>query len=190
MAETVDINVNINDEEIDKTGAKFVKLQTRIRETKLALQKAVEAGDTAGIAKLRNQLDDLEDQFEKTSIQSKKFGDSLATVPGPAGKVGQGIKALDGAFKFLLANPIVALIAAIGGALLLMTKSLKGTAEGQETLNKMSSAFSKILGPLLAIIEKVALPIFQAFAEYLEFVAEGFSRFAKFLGISSANIKE
>jgi myosin heavy subunit len=183
----LEVDINTNAEE---AGGKFVKLQTRIRETKLQLQEAAAAGDKVRFNKLKEDLDELQDQLEKTQVQSKKFGDSLAAVPGPAGLVGKAIKGLDDAFKFLIANPIVAIIAAIGGALLAMKKSLESTAEGQETLNKVSSAFSRLLGPLLALIEKVAVPVFEAFADAIEFVASGFDKFAKYLGISQGKIKE
>ena len=42
----------------------------------------------------------------------------------------------------------------------------------------------------MAIIEKVALPIFEKLADLLALVAEGFGKFAKFLGISEAKIEE
>ena len=79
---------------------------------------------------------------------------------------------------------------AIAGAFLLMRESLSKTSEGQETLNRISAAFGKILGPVFAVIEKVALPLFEGFALVIEKVASGFNRFAKFLGISSEKIEE
>ena len=89
-----------------------------------------------------------------------------------------------------MANPIIAVLAAITGAFLLMKESLSKTSEGQETLNRISAAFGKILGPVFAVIEKVALPLFEKFADLLDLVAKGFNRFAKFLGISSEKIEE
>ena len=100
------------------------------------------------------------------------------------------MKALDGAFKVLIANPIIAIIAGVAGALMLMKKALGSTAEGQQTLNRLSQAFSGILGPILATVEKVAVPLFNGFAFILEKVAAGFQKFAKFLGISEGKIKE
>jgi len=111
IKEVVEYEIQTN---ADETGDKFVRLQTRIKETKIELQKAAEAGDKVRFNQLKGQLDDLQDQLEKTQIQSKKFGDVLATVPGPAGLAGKAIKGLDDAFKFLIANPIVAIIVAIG----------------------------------------------------------------------------
>jgi hypothetical protein len=168
----------------------FVKLQLQIRQTQKDLQAAAAAGDKVKFNKLKAQLDDLEDGLEKVQLQSKQFEDQLAGLPGPAGAAGNAIKGVDSAFKILIANPIIAVIAAIGGALLLMKKALSSTAEGQQTLNRLSQAFSGILGPILATVEKVAVPLFNGFAFVLEKVAQGFSKFAKFLGISESKIKE
>lgn len=168
----------------------FVKLQIQIKQTQKDLQAAAAAGDKAKFNQLRKQLDDLEEGLEKVSFQSKQFDDQLASLPGPAGAAGNALKGMDGMFKMLLANPIIALIAGIAGALMLMKKSLSSTAEGQQTLNRLSQAFSSILGPILATVEKVAVPLFNGFAFVLEKVAEGFNKFAKFLGISESKIKE
>jgi len=89
-----------------------------------------------------------------------------------------------------MANPIIAVVTAIAGAFIAMRESLTKTAEGQQTLNRISEAFAKIAGPIFALIEKVALPIFEGFAKVIEKVASGINRFAKFLGISSEKIEE
>ena len=174
----------------EETAGSFVKLQLQIRQTQKDLQAAAAAGDKVKFNKLRAELDELEEGLEKVQFQAKQFDDQLASLPGPAGAAGNAIKSIDGAFKVLIANPIIAVIAAIGGALLLMKKALSSTAEGQQTLNRLSQAFSAILGPILATVEKVAVPLFNGFAFILEKVAEGFQKFAKFLGISEGKIKE
>ena len=177
-------------DDADKAADGFVKLQLQIRQTQKDLQAAAAAGDKVKFNQLRKQLDDLEDGLEKVQFQSKQFEDQLSALPGPAGAAGGAIKSIDGAFKILIANPIIAVIAGIAGALLLMKKSLESTNEGQQTLNRLSQAFSSILGPILATVEKVAVPLFNGFAFVLEKVAEGFNKFAKFLGISESKIKE
>jgi hypothetical protein len=187
--ETVDIDVNINTN-TEQAEGNFTRLQSQIRETTRLLQAAEAAGDQTAFKQYKKNLDDLEDKLEITNLKQKQLDDTLAAAPGPLGKAGAAVKGLDGAFKFLLANPIVALIAAVASALLGMKKALESTKEGQDTLNRVSQAFSKILGPLLAIVEKVALPIFNSFAFILEKVAAGFNKFATFLGISSSKIKE
>jgi len=177
-------------DEAEETGDKFVKLQLRIRQTQKDLQAAAAAGDKAEFKKLRAQLDELEEGLEKVQFQAKQFDDQLASLPGPAGAAGNAIKAVDGAFKLLLANPYVAILGALVGIFLALKKSLDSTAEGQALLNRISSAFAGILGPILATLEKIAIPIFDKLAMVLEFVASGFSKAAQAMGISSSKIKE
>jgi hypothetical protein len=184
-------------EQIEETGEAaeeaaggFVKLQLQIRQTQKDLQAAAAAGDKVKFKQLKAQLDELEEGLEKVQFQAKQFDDQLASLPGPAGAAGNAIKGVDGAFKLLAANPVVAVIGALVGIFLALKKSLESTAEGQAVLNRISSAFAGILGPILATLEKVAVPIFNKLAQVLEFVAGGFSKAAKALGISSSKIKE
>jgi colicin import membrane protein len=139
---------------------------------------------------LSQELAGLKDRLRDTENQSVRFTEALANQPGVIGLVGQSIEGLRGTLKVFMANPIIAVLTAIAGAFLLLKESLSKTSEGQETLNRISGAFGKIIGPVMAIIEKVALPIFEKFADLLSLVAEGFSRFAKFLGVSESKIEE
>jgi hypothetical protein len=176
--------------DVNETDEKFKKLELQIRETRIALQKAEEAGDKLTFNKLKGDLDELEDKLEATKLKSKQLDDVLVDLPGPLGGVGQALKGLDAGFKLLIANPIVAILAGVVGVLALLKKSLSSTAEGQETLNRLSAAFGKILGPIMATIEAVAIPLFEFFADVLEKVGKGFSYVAKAVGISSDKIKE
>ena len=176
--------------ELEGTLEGFIDMETAISNTRKALQKAKLDGNKAEFKRLRKELNGLEDQFEDTTIQSKRFTDALAEQPGIVGLVGGSLKGLDGGMKVLAANPIIAVVTLIAGLFLLFKESLSKTAEGQETLNRISEAFGKILGPVMAIIEAVALPIFEKLADLLALVATGFSKFAKFLGISSSKIEE
>ena len=139
---------------------------------------------------LSKELSSLKDDLKDTEIASVRFTEALAAQPGVIGFVGQSMEGLRGTLKVFMANPIIAVVTAIAGAFLLMRESLSKTTEGQETLNRISEAFGKILGPVFAVIEKVALPIFEKFADLLVLVGNGFNRFAKFLGISSTKIEE
>ena len=176
--------------ELEGTIEGFIDMETAISNTRKALQKAKLSGNKTEFKRLRKELNGLEDQFEDTTIQSKRFTDALAEQPGIVGLVGGSLKGLDGGMKVLAANPIIAVVTLLAGLFLLFKESLTKTAEGQETLNRISEAFGKILGPVMAIIEAVALPIFEKLADLLALVATGFSKFAKFLGISSSKIEE
>jgi hypothetical protein len=170
MAKKIQVEVEIKDNTGEAEGG-FVRLQTRIRETKVALQEAAEAGDTQTFNALKEQLDELQDQFDKTNAQSKKFADSLATVPGPAGVAGKAIKGLDDAFKFLAANPVVATITAIGAVLFAMYKALTQTEAGTKALSRVTEAFGRILTPIIEFISAIAIPVVNAFADAINWAA-------------------
>lgn len=159
----VDINVN-GGEKLQQTGEQaeqaadgFVKLQLQIRQTQKDLQAAAAAGDRVKFNQLRRQLDDLEEGLERVQFQSKQFDDQLASLPGPAGAAGNALKQVDGAFKLIVANPIVATIGAIVGLFLALRESLQRTEEGQQKLNKITQAFEKIMNGLFAVIEPIAM---------------------------------
>jgi predicted RNase H-like nuclease (RuvC/YqgF family) len=96
--------------DVNETDEQFKKLELRIRETRVALQKAEEAGDKLTFNKLKKDLDELEDGLEATKLKSKQLDDVLVDLPGPLGGVGQALKGLDAGFKLLLANPIIAVL--------------------------------------------------------------------------------
>jgi hypothetical protein len=175
---------------INEAEGKFKSLRVQIRQATVAFQEAEEKGDLAGMSKAKKQLDELNDQFELTTLKAMKFEDALATMPGVAGFVGQSIQGVDKAFKVLVANPILAIITAIVGAFTLLREALGKTSEGQEALNKVQQAFSKVLGPLLALINKVAVPIFEGLAMVIEKVASAFAFFAEKLGVSKESIAQ
>jgi hypothetical protein len=171
-------------------SAKESAKQADQSETSIALQAAAESGDKVKFQKLRGQLDELNDELDKTRLQSGQLDDQLTQLPGAAGVAGNAFKGLNDTIKIFLANPLLAVITAVVGAFLLMKKSLESTAEGQAVLNKISQAFSGILGPILALVEKVAVPVFSKLGDALGLVAKGFSWAAQAVGISSAKIKE
>lgn len=175
---------------LDETLDGFEDIGAVIEKTRKALQKAKLDGDKVEFKRLRKELNQLQDDFETTEIQSLRFKDALAEQPGIVGLVGQSIKGLDGGMKVLAANPIIAIVSLLAGLFLALRESLKKTERGQELLNKASEAFGKILGPVFAIIESVAFPIFDALIGFLDIVAEGFNKFARFLGIGAKEIEE
>ena len=181
-------NVDLLNKKIATSLGEFENLNEAIGKTQDTLGKL--DPKSAAFKELSTELQGLKDRLEQTEISSNRFRDALAAQPGVVGLVGQSLKGLDGGLKVLAANPIIAVVTALVGLFNLFRESLTRTTEGQETLNRISAAFGKIIGPVMAIIEKVALPIFEKLADLLALVAEGFGKFAKFLGISEAKIEE
>ena len=189
--------------DVETEGAKNVDLLNKTISTSIGefdnLNEAIsKTQDTLGkidpkskeFKELSKELSNLKDDLADTEIASVRFTEALGAQPGVIGLVGQSMEGLRGTLKVFMANPIIAVVTAIAGAFLLMRESLTKTSEGQETLNRISEAFGKILGPIFALVEKVALPIFEKFADLLSLVATGFSKFATFLGIAGDKIDE
>lgn len=181
-------NIDLLNKKVETSLGEFENLNEAISKTQDTLGKL--DPKSAKFKELSTELQGLQDRLEETTIKSNRFRDALASAPGPVGLLGGAIKGLDSGFKVLAANPIIAIVSLLAGLFLTLRESLTKTTEGQETLNRISGAFGKIIGPVMAIVEKVALPIFEALATLLEKVAQGFGRFAKWLGISETKIKE
>jgi len=181
-------NIDLLNKTISTSIGEFDNLNEAISKTQDTLGKI--DPKSKEFKQLSGELSDLKDNLRDTEAQSLRFTEALAQQPGVMGLVGQSLEGLRGTLRVFMANPIIAVVTAIAGAFLLMRESLSKTSEGQETLNRIGAAFGKIMGPVFALIEKVALPLFEGFALVLEKVASGFNRFAKFLGISSEKIEE
>ena len=183
-----DKTFNQTKEILSETEGKFKSLKVQIRQATIAFQEAEEKGDLKGMATAKKQLDDLNDQFELTTLKAMKFEDALATMPGVAGFVGQSIQGIDKAFKVLVANPILAVVTALVSAFMFLKEAMGKTKEGQAALNKVSQAFSSVMGPILALINTVAVPIFEKLAAIISKVGEAFAWFAEKLGVSKEQI--
>lgn len=183
-----DKTFNQTKEILNETEGKFKSLRVQIRQATVAFQEAEEKGDIKSMKKLKKDLDDLNDQLEVSTLKSMEFKDALATMPGIAGFVGQSLQGLDKAFKVLVANPFLATVTALVGAFTFLKEALSKTTEGQNALNKVSQAFSTVMGPLLALINTVAVPIFEKLAFVIGKVGQGFAWVAEKLGVSKDKI--
>lgn len=90
---------------------------------------------------IRKPLKDMSDSLEET-------GQKLQEIPGPIGQVAQGVKGFAQALKILLANPVVAFLAAIVGALTLLYKAFTSTKAGGEQMERVFAGLSAVLDVL------------------------------------------
>ena len=187
-------NVKDLGDKTEDAAEKFVSLKSQIRQTTVELQKLEAEGKTATkeFKQMTDKLDDLNDAQERVAFQSGQFDDKLSAMPGFLGQAGGALKT----FKDSVNQFGIRLAIATGGITLIiaaffaMKESLESTSEGQALLTRLTGAFQKVLGPLLAIVEKVAIPVFELLADGLEKVAKGFAAAAEFIGISSSKIAE
>ena len=187
-------NVDNLGQATEDTAEKFESLRSQIRKTTIDLQKLETEGKSATkeFQDMRAKLDDLNDAQDRASFKAGQFDDKLSAMPGVLGQAGGALKSFNDSvnqFGKTLTYSL-GIVGLIVSGFLLLKESLESTAEGQALLTRVSSAFQKVLGPLLAIVEKVAVPVFEALASGLEAVARGFAAAAEFIGISSSKIAE
>lgn len=179
---------------IEDGEGKFKSLKTQIRETTVKLQELADSGKegTKEFKELSNQLDDLGDKQKKVAFQSGQIEDKLAALPGPIGNIGKGFASAKGAVETFGLQLAIATggITLIIGAVIMMKDAMSKTAEGQETLNKVTEALGKITAPIFALFEDYGIPIFLKFAEVVGFVGDKINDFVVFLGISQKKVQE
>jgi hypothetical protein len=91
--------------------------------------------------------------------------DAIGQFSPAAGKATGAIKQVNSAFKILLANPIVALIAAIVAGLTALVSSLKRSEEGQNALAKAGAVLSSVFETIADIVTTLAEKIVKAFKD-------------------------
>lgn len=193
MAEVVEIEVDVNTN-ADQAEGKLGSLKSQIRETTQAMQKLELQGKATGneYEKLRGKLDDLNDAQDRAKFKAGQFEDRLASLPGPLGQLGSGIKTAGDSFAtfgktLTISLGIVGLLVA---AFFAIKEALSKTKEGQEGLSKAMSAFNSVVAPLFAILEKVGNIVLPIITKGFEALGNVMNKVAKFFGVSDGKIKE
>ena len=150
-------NVDLLNKTVSTSLGEFDNLNEAISKTQDTLGKLDPKSEE--FKELSKELSNLKDNLLDTEIQSSRFTEALAAQPGVIGLVGGSLEGLRGTFRVFMANPIIAVLAGITGAFLALRESLTRTEEGQVKLSKITSAFSKILNGLFAVIEPIAMAI-------------------------------
>lgn len=97
------------------------------------------------------------EMVEKASDDVTQSGAALEkqmdAIPGPLGKVQQGVKGLQKAFKALLANPIVLILAAIVAGLAALAKAFGKTQEGADKFKNIMEGVQAVID---VVVERAA----------------------------------
>lgn len=164
----------------------------------VAANLQVDSGNSnANIKEVNKNLTDVKANLKDTgataSVTSKAVGESgasfgklkeqIAAVPGPLGAAGEGVSKLSAAFKALLANPVVLVLAAIVGILTLLYKAFTNTFEGGE---KMEQVFSGIKASAQALFDNLG-HIASAIVKFFSFDFSGAVDEIKAVGNAVAN---
>ncbi len=88
----------------------------------------------------------------------------LDEMPGALSGVSSGIKGVSAKFKALLANPVVLVIAAIAGSLIVLFNAFKRSEKGAELMAKATGLMNGLMSGLVSVAVKVAEAVEFAFS--------------------------
>ena len=141
----------------------------------------------AEVKRLTKAIDENDKVLKKNSdnlIQDKinigNYGSAFGGILGP-------ISAAGAALKKFLANPVVAVLAAIAALFTLVAKSMKRSEDGQDRLNKVMVVAASIWDNILDIVTLFGVALFDTFPKMLQKVGISFQRFV--LGMQKGFVK-
>lgn len=89
--------------------------------------------------------------------------EKITGLPGPLGSAGEGVGKLSSAFKALLANPVVAILAAIVALLALLYKAFTNTFAGGQKMEQVFAGIKAAGQALIDNLEKIVSAIVKLF---------------------------
>jgi hypothetical protein len=184
-------------DENEKGEEQVKSYRLQVREATIALQSAEQqfGKNSTEANKLRETLKDLKDQQDDFNETTRKLDDSLAGIPGPIGKIGQGMQQLgevtnnaksalstlgnqfnttDKIVKATLIGFIVGLLVALVAAVMNAAKSFKPLQDAFAAFDDAIGAVFDALKPLTDFILNIVVGAIKLLADAITFVAEAF----------------
>ena len=119
-------------------------------------------------AKLKEEIRLLNIELENSVEVNESYLDSISSMPGPIGFMISGVKNLGTSLVTLMANPIVALIAVVVGAIVGLVAGMKRTIEGQDRLNRVMLTGKAIFDAVLDVLGQFGVAIFDTLPKYMK----------------------
>ena len=193
MAEKIEVEIEVQTN-AEEAGGKVKKLSIQLREARVAFENLQNSGKATAkeLKEAADTIDDVADKIDKAKFSSGQFEDKIASLPGPLGKLGGGLKSVKDAFTTFGTSLTVSLgiVGLLVTAFFAVKNALGKTEEGTRALSAVTSAFNKILAPILAIFEKLGLAILPIVTKGFEAVGAVMAKVSKFFGVSAAKIDE
>ena len=117
--------------------------------------------------KIRGLSDDLKDNEKAIGDNRRNVGnyqDALENLPGRLGDASKGVKGLSAQFKAMLANPVVAVIAAIAGVILGLVAVFRKVVDVAKSNEEQSEKLAIAMMPLRVLGDAIT-KVFEGLAE-------------------------
>ena len=156
---------------VEQTTSKLSDLQKAVSSTQEALKNA-DIG-SAKWKELKDSVEQNEKALGKAQVKSDGLFNTLAKSGGPIGTVVSGFQGMGKAAMAFVANPIGAVVAALGLAFTGIYKALTSTEKGMFALNRIFGAFSGIISAVVKPLGEIAAILGEKLAASIEFVLSG-----------------
>jgi len=193
MAKKVEVDIEVKTN-ADEAEGKVKSLKVQLREARVAFENLQNSGKAtaASLKEAADKVDDLGDKIDRAKFGAQDFTDKVASLPGPLGALGSGLKAakdsVDTFGKTLTVS--LGIVGLLVTAFFAIKAALGKTKEGQEGLSKATTALNKVLAPFFAILEKVGNAVLPIITKGFEVLGEVMAKVAGFFGVSSDKITE
>lgn len=165
IAATVQVNTDEATKNMLKLKGTVEDLRKEFKNTaagsdeQLAALKRLQAAEQ-DLAKVQKQLNE---HNEQNAGSFSKIKDGLNQLPGATGAAGKGVAGLGNAFRALLANPIVLLIAAIVAALTFLYKAFTSTDEGAQKFQGILDGIGAVIREIMQRVAGLANALIDLF---------------------------
>ena len=148
----------------------MVQLRKEAKELQAQLDRTVESADPKGYADLQKQLETVRGRMGELRSSGQSLSTQLQNIPGPAGAVTKGVMGIHKAFLTLLANPIIAVIAAVAAIFMVLYKAISTSEEATNKLNAIMAPLRATMDVILNVVQKVVIGLLDFIAAIIEFV--------------------
>ena len=169
-------NANAASKSYNQLSAEYSLLKQKINDMSMAERQAAEGREMEQhLMQLHNQMKQLQEATGVYSLNVGNYTNSIREAFGLSGPMGEmfekiitagpkasdtfkamgtSVRAMGSSLKALLANPIVATIAAIAGAVMLVSKGISSSEENMVKWKKITAPMNVLLDKLLSILQK------------------------------------
>ena len=169
-------NADAASKSYNQLSAEYSLLKQKINDMSMAERQAAEGRELEQhLLQIHNQMKELQESTGVYSLNVGNYANSIRDAFGLSGPMGEmfekiitagpkasdtfkamgtSIKAMGASLKSLLANPIVATIAAIAGVVMLVSKGISSSEENMQKWKKITAPMNMLLGKLLNILQK------------------------------------
>ena len=149
--------------EVDKVAKSLADYKEAVRQAEEEMNKA-DFGSEA-FEKASKKAEEYSKELNGLEQSQMSLLEKMESAPGIIGTVGQSIRGVGTAMKALAANPLLAALTLLIGALTVVFKAFTSTKEGAETLQRITAGLGAAFDVLRDLIVKVSKPLLKVFTD-------------------------